>query len=474
MAVTRRPVRSWPIRLFLVIMFAVPLVSLIGLWAFAASITVPEAVSDHNYNVNSVAVTSPDVAALTIGLPAEQQETYLWLLSGRQAPKSALLATRETITKVLPGAEAALLAGDNPPSASSKAHLNALEADLRHIPSIRQSVDAGTMTPAAAFQAYSAIIDAQFQLYYAETLDRGTSMQAIGIGATDSALAMEVIRGEFTLVDGALTVGHGQMDAAARRLFISSATNRQFLTNQALSLLPPSLRAGYAAIVSSPAYQQFQAMESQVMASTGSGPIPVNAKTWDSTSDALLGAMLKNEASDATQLAAISGSASSRLFTEAIVAGGVGLLAVLVSVFMLIWFGRKVTGDLTGLYTSVRGMAEERLPRVVERLRRGEDVDVLAESPPPDTEQHRGDLPDRAVVRHRAGGGRRGGRRAGAAAQGGQPGLPEYLHAQPVAAAPPAGHAGLDGAADQRARAHSPTCSASTTSPRACAGTPRA
>ena len=175
--------------------------------------------------------------------------------------------------------------------------MNALEADLRHISSIRQSVDAGTVTPAAAFQAYSAIIDAQFQLYYAETLDRGTSMQAIGIGATDSALAMELIGGEFTLVDGALTVGHGQMDAAARRLFISSATNRQFLTNQALSLLTPSLRAGDATIVSSPVYQQFQAMESQVMASTGSGPIPVNAKAWDSASGALLGAMLKNEAS---------------------------------------------------------------------------------------------------------------------------------------------------------------------------------
>ena len=383
MAVTRRPIRSWPTRLFLVIMFAVPLVSLIGLWAFAASITVPEAVSDHNYNVNSVAVTSPDVAALTIGLPAEQQETYLWLLSGRQAPKAALLATRETITKVLPGAEAALLAGDNPPSASSKAHLNALEADLRHISSIRQSVDAGTMTPAAAFQAYSAIIDAQFQLYYAETQDQGTSMQAIGIGATDSALAMGVVRGETTLVDGALTVGHGQMDAAARGLFISSATNRQFLTSQALSLLTPSLRAGFATIVSSPAYQQFQAMESQVMASAGSGPIPVNAKTWDSASGALLGAMLKNAASDAAQLSAISGSASSRLVTEAVLAGGVGLLAVIVSVSLLLWFGRKVTSDLTRLDTSVREMAEERLPRVVERLRRGDDVDVLAESPAP-------------------------------------------------------------------------------------------
>jgi signal transduction histidine kinase len=385
MATNQRPVRSRPIRLFLIIMFVVPLLSLIGLWAFAASITVPEAIADHQYNVNSVAVTGPAVGALTNGLPAEQEESYVWLLSGRQASKSALAATRESNTKVLPSAEAALLAGGGPLSAASKTNLDALEADLRGLPGIRQSVDAGTMTPAAAFQTYGAIIDAQFQLYYAESLQRGTSLQAIGIGSTDAGLATELLSGEVTLVDGALTIGRGQLDAAAQQLFISTATKRQFLTSQALSLLPPSLRAVFAATVASPAYQQFQAMESQVMAHTGSGPLPVTVKGWESTSGALLGALVKDETSDAAQASSISSAASSGLFTEAIVAGGVGLLAVLVSVFMLIWFGRKVTGDLTRLYTSVLGMAEERLPRVVARLRRGEDVDVLAESPPPGT-----------------------------------------------------------------------------------------
>jgi signal transduction histidine kinase len=365
-------------------MFAVPLVSLVGLWALSASLTVPGAIRDHNYNVNSVALTGPDIAALTTQLPAEQAETYLWLLSGKRAPKSSLLATRETISKVLPGAEAALLVGDNQLSASSKADLNALEADLRRIPSIRQSVDAGTITPAAAFQAYSDVIDAQFQSYYASTLDRGASLQAIAIGATDSALALEMVSREATLVDGALRVGQGHMDAAARQLFIGSATSRQFLMSQALSLLTPSLRAGYVTIVNSAVYQGFVAMESQVMASTGGGPIAVNATTWDADSGAVLGAMLKAQTANGARLAAISGSASNGLFTEAILAGGAGLLAVIVSVFLVVWFGRKVTGDLTGLYSSVRGMAEERLPRVVERLRRGDDVDVLAESPPPD------------------------------------------------------------------------------------------
>ena len=382
--VRSRPIRPRPIRLILISMFAVPLLSLVGLWAFAASVTVPAAISDHNYNVTSTAISSPAVSTVTIQLPTEQQETYIWLLSGRQAPKTSLLATRKAIGQALPGAEAALLVGQNLLSASSKADLNTLEADFRTIPSIRQSVDAGTITPAAAFQAYSNIIDAQFQWYYASTLDRGGSLQAVAVGATDSALALEMASREVTLVDGALTVSHGQLDAGARQLFISTAANRQFLMSQALSLLSPTLRGEYAALVNSAVYQQFQAMESQVIASPSSGPVPVNAKTWNSVTGTVLGGMLKAQTDNAPKLAAISGSASSGLFTEAILAGGVGLLAVIVSIFLMLWFGRRVTTDLTRLYNSVRGMAEERLPRVVDRLRRGEDVDVLAESPPPD------------------------------------------------------------------------------------------
>jgi len=81
----------------------------------------------------------------------------------------------------------------------------------------------------------------------------------------------------------------------------------------------------------------------------------------------------------------MSASLSDRLVTEAVLAGGLGLVAVVVSVFLLVWFGRKVTRDLGGLNDSVRAMADERLPRVVEQLRRGDEVDVAAASPPPAT-----------------------------------------------------------------------------------------
>ena len=186
---------------------------------------------------------------------------------------------------------------------------------------------------------------------------------------------------EATLVDGALA-DRGLMSADARQLFSAAVSSRRVYFSEAAALLPQNLESGFAAIAASPYYQRFQAMEDQIADSTGSGPLPVNADAWESVSGAYLFSLQGAEYKVAAQLAALGAARSSGLVTEAALAGGVGLAAVVASVFLVIWFGRKVTGDLTRLDGSVRAMAEERLPRVVERLRRGVDVDVLAESPP--------------------------------------------------------------------------------------------
>src|ERR1700733_270200 len=381
MAVLRRPVRSRPIRLFLISMFAIPLVSLVGLWVFAVSATVPEAISDHNLNVSTAAVDT-EGKALAIELPVERAQTYLWLLSDRRASEASLLATREVVNKAIPPALAAMRTEDGLLSAGPQAELNAFYTDLGKIGAIRAAVNAGTLSPTAAFQAYSNIIDTQLHSFEASDQDnKGGALAATSVGAIQADYGVEMASQEATLVDGALA-NRGLMSADARQLFSAAVSSRRVYFNEAAALLPPNLEAGFAAIAASPYYQRFQAMEDQIADGTGNGPLPVNAAAWQADSGAYLASLQLAEYGVAGQLAALSGARSSGLVTEAALAGGVGLAAVVVSVFLVIWFGRKVTGDLTRLDGSVRAMAEERLPQVVERLRRGEDVNVLAESPP--------------------------------------------------------------------------------------------
>src|SRR6266436_3666380 len=129
MAFFRRPVRSRPIRLFLISMFAVPLVSLVALWGFAASITVSNAVADHEYNVSAAAIAS-GVRALTVELPQERAQSYLWLISGRTISNASLLATRKAVDEGIPVARAALHTEQGQLSAESRSELNTLFAEL--------------------------------------------------------------------------------------------------------------------------------------------------------------------------------------------------------------------------------------------------------------------------------------------------------------------------------------------------------
>jgi signal transduction histidine kinase len=368
-------------------MFIVPLLSLVGLWVFAASVTVPAAVADHDYNTSTTALTTVAFSTVTYELPIERAETYAWLLSNRKASDAPLLATRAVVTKSLPAAEVALQSEDGELTPANRAVLQTLLKDLQGIGALRQTVDAGKLSPIAAFQAYDTVIDAEYKELYTGTQDRTSTVSTlatISVGALQTSYSLEMASRETAIADSALSVTRGVLSPQQKALFTSSAGQRQALFTEALGLLSGPYLAGYTTVVNSSVYKQFTTMEQQIEAAPDNKPLPVSASAWESVSAQYQQVMQATEVANGPRLAAAATSASSGLVTKAVLAGGVGLLAVLVSVFLLVWFGRKITRDLGGLHSSVRQMAEERLPRVVDRLRRGEDVDVLAESPPPD------------------------------------------------------------------------------------------
>jgi signal transduction histidine kinase len=378
----KRPVRSRPIRVFLISMVAVPLVSLLALYGFAASITISNAISDREYNESATALTS-GVRGLIIGLPQERVQSYLWLIGGGTATKTSMLRARKQVDQGIPGVRNALNAQQGRLSTQARSALNTVITELGQLGTTRAAIDSGAMSPTAAFGAYDTIIDHLFVYFDTSVQDRGASLAGISVGGSDSGYAFEMTTRELALVGGAL-LDHGQLSEAAKTLFAGSVANRRLLLNEALALMTPSMDAGYVSLENSPAYRQFQTMESKILASTG-GTVPVKAGAFQSASLAVVGAMEKVQLDTANQLTTISASQSDRLVLEAALAGGLGLAAVVASIVLLVWFGRKVTRDLGGLNDSVREMADERLPRVVEQLRRGDDVDVAAESPQPGT-----------------------------------------------------------------------------------------
>ena len=361
----------------LVGLLLVPLVALVGLWVFVASTTLGNALSEHNYN----RTTASDSAASTKLLAALEQErlqAFLWLSSPRQPPASQLAAVRRADDAAIASYEASSAAADVPPR-------QALIAALRKIPGIRGAVDSGRLSAAAAFQAYSDIIDGVFAAYAAETGQSDVSLFRQTLAAIDAGRAAEQFTRELALTAGA-ALNHGQMSAADGLLFAKADGDQSLLMGDAITLSDGQIHANLQRFYTSPTYTQIAGLEDRIAASArGQALSPGTLQAWGAQSKAFLAQFLAVTQASTGPLAVQEGQASNRLFREAGLAGGLGLLAVLGSVFLMVRFGRTIRRDLTGLHDDAEAMANQRLPHVIARLRDGDEVDVAAESPPLET-----------------------------------------------------------------------------------------
>jgi signal transduction histidine kinase len=361
----------------LVGLLLVPLVALVGLWVFVASTTLGNALSEHNYNRQ----TASDSAASTRLLAALEQErlqTFLWLSSPRRPPASQLASIRRADDAAIASYEASSAAAGVPPR-------QALIAALRKIPGIRNAVDAGRLSAPAAFQAYSDIVDGVFAAYAAETGQSDVSLFRQTLAAIDAGRAAEQFTRELALTAGA-ALNHGQLSAADGLLFAKADGDQSLLMADAITLSDGQIHASLQRFYTSPAYTQIAGLEDRIAASArGQVLSPGTLLAWGAASKAFLGQFLAVSQASSEPLAVQEGQASNRLFREAGLAGGLGLLAVLGSVFLMIRFGRTIRKDLTGLHDDAEAMANRRLPHVIARLRDGDEVDVAAESPPLDT-----------------------------------------------------------------------------------------
>jgi signal transduction histidine kinase len=366
-----RPTRTRSIRVTLVALLLVPLLALVGLWAFLASITLGNALSERQNNEITESASSSARLALN-ALDQERLKTFLWLSSPQRPPVSQLNAVRQ--------ASDAAVARYQTNAASISAEQGVLPL-LRELPGIRQGVDSGTLGAAATFQAYNNIVDGLFDVY-ASSSESDVGVYRQTLAAIDLGRALEEFTREVTLVAGA-EADLGHMSAGEGVLFAKAVGTQTLLAGEATELFNGHMHPMMQSLYNSPLHASVAALEDRIAVAAGGPALPAaTLKAWAQDSPAFLGQLLAAANADTKPLAADEAQASNKLFLEAGLAGGLGLLAVIASVILMFRFGRTITRELTGLHDGAEEMASERLPRVVERLRGGDDVDVVAESPP--------------------------------------------------------------------------------------------
>jgi signal transduction histidine kinase len=378
-----RRARPRSIRTTLISLMVIPLISLIALWAYAATSSIGGAFAQRAYDTENSATGGPD-STLLDALIQERTLTYIWMSSGRRASPAAMDKQRPLTTAALAGFRAGVAAAGSALSQSTREDLTPLSAKLNSLAGIRAAADNGTMSALAVFQAYNAIVDAQFQFFRGEAVisDGPISLYQEGAANIDGGQALELVGREAALVGGALASG-GSMSKATRDQFAQDVYDQRLLEQDALSPVNwPGATSPYTDLFASATYTKFEAMENAIIDTTPGARIPVSPAAWQSGVTSFLGAFTEVSnvgREDDTKGAAHVGDV---ILLQLILVGGAGLVAVIISGLLLVRFGRRMTRELTSFLVAVRTLAEERLPLVVSRLRNGERVDIAAEAPP--------------------------------------------------------------------------------------------
>jgi signal transduction histidine kinase len=377
-----RPGSQRPVGALLALLFVVPLASLLALWGFAANVTLSNAIQAHNFNTED-GLFGAGAQAVVTQLAQERLQAFEWLSGGGVAAKQPMLAQWRATDAAVSSFRRGVNANPGLIEPSARPALQNAFAVLGQLGGIRAAVSSRRITALAAFQAYNAIVDAQFRMFSDLVLVNDTPVYQQAVASIAAGRAVEMASREVALVAGAFAAGD-HMSTAERVLFAQTVATQRLLIGDAFAELNPSLSSGYRSAYASPAYASFAAIENQIVASIGSkAPIPVNPLMFGAATIPLFKDFQSAQARNRVLLSALGTTTGNRLLVEVLVAGGLGLVAVVLSVFLMVRFGRRISRELTGLQRSALELATDRLPEVVERLSHGEEVDVAAEAAAP-------------------------------------------------------------------------------------------
>ncbi|MFB9967640.1 sensor histidine kinase [Sinosporangium siamense] len=372
--------RRRPIRVKIAALLLIPIVSLVAIWGFAATITIRSGQELLRIKTVYDDVIVP-VRALTSSLQHERMDSLVFL-SAKSAPRTALDAQRNTTMIALHDLERKAMteAGRADLPLEMQERLDELMEQTDRLADIRARVDTDNYTRMQTLNGYNAVINAAFQVYDHMRISPDIDLVDQTRAANLIGLSREVLSQQAALLSGAVAVG--TMTPEEHAAFRDMVTNRALLYTMGFRQLDDELRVPYVRVQNTRDYQQFAAIEKAVVSSVEPGePLPPEALTWDSTTKNLADTFDRISGESSQVITDRSTPLATAILLQIAVAGGLGLIAVATSIFLSVRFGRRLIGELSGLQSAALDLAERRLPNIVARLRGGEDVDVAAEAP---------------------------------------------------------------------------------------------
>ncbi|MGH3269513.1 MAG: nitrate- and nitrite sensing domain-containing protein, partial [Trebonia sp.] len=381
--------RGRSIRLRIYFLVAIPLITMLGLFGYVAYTSVSSWLNQDRAP-SLIKATSEPLTNFVNLLQAERRAAVVYLshpdATNLNAYQGAVMVTKN-------GAIQLAAALDSPGTRSSTtppetAAINKMTAQLGNMGPLRASVTARKLAPLDALEAYTNVIASQGAVLIAEANSIQASAPVIqGMGLISAVNTREDMSEQDTVLAGALA--SGSLTGPDRVAFSQAAGRQQDDTLTYQQLLTPAEVKVYTGTMNKLAPMSLQDNLTNLQQAVEAGlPLAaleqqgLSAPAWQSMTKTWLGAAstagtaTASVVLDANQQIAID--AKRRVWEVAVF----GLAGLILTLLVSILLGRSINRRLTVLRRSALTLAEEQLPAVVSRLRRGESVDVAAEAPP--------------------------------------------------------------------------------------------
>ncbi|WP_412519258.1 ATP-binding protein [Actinomadura madurae] len=375
--------RARSVRTRIVILLVPPITALVVLWGFAAGTTLGDTLRRTRSQTFTDKVIRPTDAMIG-ALQDERRMSLSYLGDDSTIGRSGFDAQRAMTDRAR--AEFRRSAAD--PSVRGAARPETrrrmvdLAASLGELESVRDSVDRRLINRAQALGRYTAFIDLAAEIYdETRSSDERIVRDTRVLGTLERA--RENLTREDALITGALAAGRLTEDEH-RRLVELSGT-REFLYGDSAGALADADRRRYEAIIAGPEFTLFRRLETRLVQSgpTDDRP-PVDVGAWHTSTESVNAQLAGLSSRIRTATAARAAQQADAVLLRLTLAGGLGLLAVVIAIVVAVRTGHRLVRESRDIAGEVAAFTRDRIPEITERARRGEDVSDEENEPRPE------------------------------------------------------------------------------------------
>jgi signal transduction histidine kinase len=356
------------------------LASLIALWAFAAVITLRESLSVLWIGTLDQRVARPTDSLIT-ALQEERRVTVVFLNGGRDASRRSLddarISTdqaRVALLESIGDRRAEWAAADD-----TEGRIHDLVTALAPVDPMRSAVDSGGVVGDRAARTYTDAVAAALRVHDAVAAQSDAQLGGESGAVVTLRYARELLSQEDAMLTGALTAG--ALTPGDRVRFVQLVGAARTRLAEVLPDLPEGHRPALQKTVAGPSVSRLHVAEDLVLNQSTDG-LPLTAQTWRSSADPAIAELGDAQQALVDAVAARVKPGAAWAIVRLSLAGGLGLIAVIACVIVSVTTARALVRSLEQLRDAALELAYERLPRVVERLQQGEQVDLAIEVPP--------------------------------------------------------------------------------------------